>query len=199
MSNNEGFQTLNTRTRRTRKNINTQLNVLNCLSDDMLNGLLHTFRNQTVVKDINVLRSSNSELNPQLLLKSSIVANSGNYKASLYINYTLGTSKVFHFSFHLCPTSKNHSTSCLIHVKQGLPGQEKIRSICIQRSNSNSFIFKLGKQVSSTNIDSQFIKETKIICKVLTMYFDVNNPKYIGLRSSKLNKNHSTIKQHISS
>ncbi len=196
MSNNEGFQTLNSRTRRTRKNINTQLNVLNCLSDDMLNGLLQRFRNQQVIKDINILRQTDHELNQQLVLNSSVVTNSKNYKASVYINYILNGTNVFHFSFHLCPTNSSHRNSGLIHVKQGLPGQEKIRSIRVVRSNSNSFLFKLGKQVTSTNIDQGFIKETAIICKVLNMYFDTTNPVFIGVINKRTNRSFKNVKRN---
>lgn len=199
MSNNNGFQSLNSRTRRTRKNINTHLNVLNCLSDDMLNGLLQRFRNQSVVHDINALRKVNHELDSQLLLKSNVVANSKNYKASLYINYTIGGSNVFHFSFHLCPTHTDHRTSGLIHVKQGVPGQEKIRSIRVLRSNNGSFIFKIGKQISLVDIDPVYISEAKIICKVLDMYFNSNNNKFIGLALKTLNRNYTSVQRNKTS
>jgi hypothetical protein len=202
MNNNQTpFQTVNSRGK-TRKIINTQLNVINCLSPDLLNGLLQRFRSQAVVNEIQQLRANHHELDAQMQIQSSIVPNSKKYKASLYINYTLSGREVFHFSFHLCPNSTNRSSSGLLHVKQTTNSDERILPLRIQRSaSSNSILFSLGSDVKYKQPLSDLYKlEARIICDVLNMYFDTQNTaKYIGTPLQKKNKNFTRINAHKSS
>jgi hypothetical protein len=203
MSNNNQtpFQAVNSRGK-TRKNINTQLNAINCLSPDLLNGILQRFRSQAIVNEIQQLRVNHPELDAQMQIQSSIIPNSKKYKASLYINYKLSGHEVFHFSFHLCPTSTNRSNSGLIHVKQTTNSYERVLPLRIQhRASSDSILFSLGTDIKYKQPISDLYKlEGRIICEVLNMYFDTQNTaKYIGTPLQKKNKNLTKINAHKSS
>lgn len=189
------------------KTLNTQLTLLECLTDNMLNPLLHKFETNQIVKDIYDRRKNNKDIKTDYDITTNIVMKNKYNKPSLYINYYKGEEKVFHLSLHVCP-SKKHSKQSILHFKQNTIKQKNNklqntikqntpkRAIRINRKdNSNSIVFSLNK--SDKNISSELLLEAKIVIDVLNSYFYKKSPSFIQNNTLKTTKRSKYIKTEM--
>jgi hypothetical protein len=174
------------------KTINTQLVLLECLTDEILNPLLQKFESQQIVKDIYNMRKDHKNIQTHYDISANIVMKNKYNKPSLYINYYKYNTKekVFHLSLHVCPSTTN-SRQSFLHFKQNNITRKNIpkRSIRINRNNNNSIVFSLNSpEKGGKNISPELIEEAKVVIKVLNSYFNKKLPSFIQNKNKTLKR-----------
>jgi hypothetical protein len=176
---------------RTLKNKNTQFNVINCLTKDMLNNLLVRFENQSIINDIITERNNRKYDNIFSIIESKVSIHSKKQGPSLYINYfDKNQNQVFHATFHLCPTFYGSKSNSFIHFTQNMSNSKSnktiISNICRHPDASDSIYFCLGKVKGYDTIDTIYKQEAEVINHILNTYFHIKDKnKYLGYGKSK--------------
>jgi hypothetical protein len=177
-----------TRSGRTMKTVNSQDKFFQILTPQRLKELLCRFDSGLIVKHINDARSSVSDLNKTIKVKSEWVRK----RNSIYIDYLLGNKRVFHFSIHLYPILKNSRTNGPIHFKVNT-GNDDINQ---KTSHKPVIVFNVSHNISANR---PYMRELTVLRTVLNAYFDKRHPYYLenSLCSSSA-VNNATVKRMYS-
>lgn len=168
-----------------------------CLTDDMLNVLLHRASTNRMENDIMKLMEADPNLeNEKDIMVLTAVDLTKSEDPLIIVSFYEDAIQVCHLTIHLCPTSLYFNTKGPLHIVNNTYYRATQR-LRIKRRNNKSIIFSLGSFYKGGEPGNKAKQYTGYAIQVLNKYFNPKNVKYL-LKSKTRNNKHpylNTIRQ----
>lgn len=172
----------------TSSDVATQWYFYECLTDDLLNVLLHRVSSSKMEYDIAKLMEADPELESDKDIQ--IITEIDTIKQDdpcIYISFYEDSFRICHLTIHLCPTTLYSNSKGPIHIVNNTYYRATQR-LRVKRRTNNSIVFTLGSEYKANQPGNKSKQYTGYAIQVLNNYFNPKKAKYLLKSKTRSNK-----------